>query len=103
MLCPQCIQVVKETDLICPYCQTPLKEVQESEAIPLVGPNDEKLIFLILAGLIGLFSPIAGIIVYLFSKKEKPKSSKILLVTSLISLFFTLLVPFIVWYLNFLQ
>lgn len=83
MLCPQCVQEIKETDLICPYCQTPLKsEAQVREESPQV--KEEKKQHLILAGFIGFFvgfvAPIIGLIFCFFYRKENPKIAKAILI-----------------------
>lgn len=88
MLCPQCIQGIKETDLICPYCQTPLQiEEPKTEAPQL---KEEKNLSLFLGGIVGFFigliAPLIGIIVCFLFKNEHPKIAKAILIGIVVSI-----------------
>ena len=65
--CPECNNEISEMSVTCPNCGYPLRK-------EVVLKEDDKSSFGI--ALLGFLIPIAGLILYLVWKSEKPKKAK---------------------------
>ncbi len=84
MYCKTCGQQINDEAVICPHCGCSTNNEKQKEAKANIG-----------WGLLGLFIPMAGLILYLLWKNEKPEIAKMAGKGALISVIISVVISII--------
>lgn len=69
MYCSRCGAKLPENSEFCPECGNSIKEVSKNEVVQSSGSS-------FVWGILGFFIPLAGLILYLIWKQERPSDAK---------------------------